>query len=61
MCSFPVWYLGEDTELECIGAWLLPFNLHHNNIKTTFNCLEYAFRIPVLEYEDDFNKRLLQH
>ena len=42
--------------LHCMCSCLLPLHLLHNNIKTTFNCLEYAFRIPVLEYEDDVGK-----
>ena len=59
MCSFPIWCLGEDTELDITGAWLLSFCLLHSNIKTTLNCLEYAFRVPVLENEDDDSKWLL--
>ena len=61
MCSFPIWCLGEGTELDCIGPWLLPFHLRLNNIKTTFYCLEYVFRISVLEYEDYVSKWILQH
>ena len=60
MCSFPVWCLGEDTEFDCIGPWMLPFHLFHNNVKTTFYCLEYSVRISVLEYEDDVSKWILQ-
>ena len=27
MCSFPIWCLGQDVELNCIGSWALPFHL----------------------------------
>ena len=27
MFSFPIWRLGQDVEVGCIGSWALPFHL----------------------------------
>ena len=27
MCSFPIWYMGQDVVFDCIGSWSLPFHL----------------------------------
>ena len=32
-CSFPVWCLEKDVEIDCIGSWSLPFHLLYQLIR----------------------------